>query len=274
MHSQVFPPPRSAHNQTLDEHNRCGSSDPYSKTGASTGLGDGEYCGIGCLGEACLYYQIGCFAGCGTCSLRGKDLYPTQADLDAAGMCKPISPTLGGGDPKHEHELRTHNIDGLSKRGDWTIVNPWRAPGTAGMGNPDFQPCGINSGSKQSFPDPPTSRDHSVPKSGPGTDLAPVGKGPVWKRGSTVEAGWALYANHAGGYSYRLCKVSADGSAVTERCFQGTPLDFVGNTTEIRYIDPSKASVTIPAVTTKVGTHPAGSMWRKNPVPMCNCDLG
>ena len=24
-----------------------------------------------------------------------------------AGNCKPIEPTLGGGDPKHEHELRT-----------------------------------------------------------------------------------------------------------------------------------------------------------------------
>jgi hypothetical protein len=30
----------------------------------------------------------------------------------------------------------------------------------------------------------------------------------------------------------------------------------------------------IPAVTTSVGTYPKGSMWRKNPVPMCNCDLG
>jgi len=32
--------------------------------------------------------------------------------------------------------------------------------------------------------------------------------------------------------------------------------------------------VTIPAVTTSVGTYPKGSMWRKNPIPMCNCDLG
>ena len=56
-------------------------------------------CGIGCLGEACLYYQIGCYAGCGTCSLTGKDLYPTQADLDLADHCKPIEPTLGEGTP-------------------------------------------------------------------------------------------------------------------------------------------------------------------------------
>jgi len=262
--AMVFPQPRSAHNQTLDEHNRCGAADPYSKTGSSTGLGDGEYCGVGCLGEACLYYQIGCYAGCPTCSLTGKDLYPTQADLNLADHCKPIEPTLGGGDPAHERELRTHNVDGLSKRGDWTKVNPWRAPGTAGRGNPDFQPCGINSGSKQSFPNPPTTAK-DVPKSGPGTALPKVGNGPVWTRGSTVEAAWALYANHAGGYSYRLCKVSDDGSAVTEACFQNTPLNFVGEQTEIRYTDPSKPSVKIAAVTTSVGTFPKGSMWRKNP---------
>jgi hypothetical protein len=269
----VFPAPRSAHNQTLDEHNKCGAADPYSKTGSSTGLGDGEYCGVGCLGEACLYYQIGCYAGCPTCSLTGKDLYPTSADLRLADHCEPIEPTLGGGDPAHERELRTHNVDGLSKHGDWTKVNPWRAPGTAGSGNPDFQPCGINSGSKVAFPNPPTTAK-DVPKAGPGTALPPVGKGPVWKRGATVEAAWALYANHAGGYSYRLCKQGADGAPVTEACFQQTPLDFVGAQTEIRYTDANKPSVKIPAVTTAVGTHPEGSQWRKNPVPMCNCDLG
>ena len=58
--------------------------------------------------------------------------------------CQPATPTLGGGDPAHERELRTNNVDGLSQRGDWTKPNPWRAPGTAGKGNPDFQPCGIN----------------------------------------------------------------------------------------------------------------------------------
>jgi len=274
----VFPAPRAAHNQTLDEHNKCGAADPYSKTGTMgnppTGIGNGEYCGVGCIGEACLYYQIGCYAGCATCSLWGKDLYPTQADLDKADHCKPIEPTLGGGDPAHERELRTHNVDGLSARGDWTKVNPWRAPGTAGMGNPNFEPCGINSGGNASFANPETTAK-DVPKAGPGTALPYVGKGPTWKRGSTVEAAWAIYANHAGGYSYRLCKVNDDRTQkVTEACFQQTPLDFVGDQTEIRYTDSSKPSVMIPAVTTSVGTFPKGSMWRKNPVPMCNCDVG
>ena len=27
-----------------------------------------------------------------------------------------------------------------------------------------------------------------------------------WQKGSVVEAAYILYSNHAGGYSYRLCK--------------------------------------------------------------------
>ena len=30
----------------------------------------------------------------------------------------------------------------------------------------------------------------------------------------------------------------------------------------------------INATTTDKGTWPAGSQWRKNPIPMCNCDIG
>jgi len=267
--AMVSPAPRSSHNQTYDDRNKCGSTTPYS----TTGMRKGEYCGIGCLGDACLYYQIGCFAGCPTCSLQGKDLYPTASDFAAANNCKPIEPTLGGGDAAHEYELRTMNIDGLSSMGDWTKPNPWRAPGTAGRGNPNFQPCGINSGSKVSFPDPTTTAQ-DVPKAGPGTLLPSLGSTSTWKGGSVVEASWALYANHGGGYSYRICKKGAKGEVPTEACFQQTPLDFADNMTEIRYIDGSRKPFTIPAVTTSVGTYPKGSMWRKNPVPMCNCDIG
>merc|ERR1712216_1027320 len=30
----------------------------------------------------------------------------------------------------------------------------------------------------------------------------------------------------------------------------------------------------IPAATTSEGTFPAGTQWRRNPIPMCNCDAG
>merc|ERR1712054_72189 len=95
----------------------------------------------------------------------------------------------------------------------------------------------------------------------------------VWKAGSIVEVEWAIYANHGGGYSYRLCK-KEEGKEATEECYQQTPLDFATETTEIRYKDGSKQPFLINATTTSVGTWPEGSQWRKNPIPMCNCDLG
>lgn len=268
--AMVTPAPRAAHNQTLDERNLCHAPNPYSTAGRYPG----EYCGVGCLGDACLYYQVGCFAGCGTCSLTGKDLYPTAADLQKAGNCKPIAPTLGGGDAAHEYELRTMNVDGDSSAGDWTAPMPWRAPGSTGKGNPAFSPCGVNSGSSGSLP-PTTAKD--VPIGESGTKLPSLGPTATWKRGGTAEASWAIYANHGGGYSYRICKKASpgsDGSEVTEDCFQRTPLDFVGNTTRIHFMDGSRDDFEIDAVQTSVGTFPAGSMWRKNPVPMCNCDVG
>ena len=42
----------------------------------------------------------------------------------------------------------------------------------------------------------------------------------------------------------------------------------------MRYHDGSREDFQIPATTTSEGTFPAGSEWRKIPVPMCNCDYG
>ena len=146
----------------------------------------GEYCGLGCIGESCLYYQIGCFQSCGTCSYQGKTLYPVPNDLVAAGCATPPAPTLGGGDAAAEHSLRTYNIDGASALGDWTAWMPWRSPGTAGKGNRKFQPCGVNSGASTAFPLPPA---HGQPAFANGTDLPPLptSSQSVWKAGSVVE---------------------------------------------------------------------------------------
>lgn len=87
----------------------------------------------------------------------------------------------------------------------------------------------------------------------------------VWIAGSEAEVGWAVAANHGGGYSYRLCPA---GQELTEKCFQSTPLDFVGNTQWIQFdaYDPeTRAAIT--AHTVSEGTTPAGSQWRKNPIP-------
>ena len=269
--AMIEPRPRSSHNQVLDDRNKCGCEKTkygcYSKAGK-----EGEYCGPGCIGESCLYYAIGCFQSCGTCSYVGKTLYPVPADLVAAGCQTPPPPTLGGGDPTEERKLRTYNIDSASHFKDWTAWNPWRAPGTAGKGNPAFQPCGVNSGSNPTFPDPPAA---GQPQFANGTDLPPLDTSAqsTWKAGGLANVSWSIYANHGGGYSYRLCR--KDGTAeATEECYQRTPLEFATDKTEIRYLDGSRAPFQIDATTTSAGTWPTGSQWRKNPIPMCNCDIG
>jgi len=264
----VSPAPRSSVfngkvTDPWDQRQQCGSSNPLSPAG----FYPGEYCGLGCVGEACLWYQIGCFAGCPVCGMDGKDLYPTPDDLAAAGNCKPAEPTIT------TKELRTYNIDDLSTHGDWSAVNPWRRPGTTGLGNPDFNPCGISSGGKVDAKTtlPPAT---GYPKGFPGTSLPEInGTKTVWQAGSVQEVNWAIYANHAGGYQYRLCKKDAKGQVTEDGC-QKMPLDFASNATKIVYYDGSRDPFTIPATTTAEGTWPQGSQWRKNPVPMCNCDLG
>ena len=233
--SMLTPPPRQAHGQTANKGSSlCNATNPYSNASSP-----GFYCGLGCLGEACLYYQIGCFQSSPACSYVGKTLYPVPGDLVKAGNApgwRPPAPTLGGGDPTAEKALRTYNIDNQSELGDWTRWNPWRSPGSAGINNPEFQPCGVNSGSIPSFPDPPAS---GQPQFANGTDLPATGPSTTWKRGSVVDAEWSIFANHGGGYSYRLCK-KVPGQPITEACYQQTPLDFADAKTLITYFDGSR----------------------------------
>ncbi len=261
--AMVEPQPRSSHGQVLDDRNKCGCENTpggcYSKAGGE----EGKYCGAGCIGEACLYYAIGCYQSCSQCSYAVHSLYPVHEDLVRAGCPAPLlPPTLGGGDPVEERKLRTINIDSASYFHDWTAVNPWRSPGSAGKGNPAFQPCGVNSGARPDFPDPPAA---GQPKFANGTDLPPLDPSAqsTWTAGGTANVSWAIYANHGGGYSYRLCK--KDGTAEsTEACYQRTPLEFATNTTEIRTVDGSRAPFLIDATTTSAGTWPAHSQWRKS----------
>ena len=89
-----------------------------------------------------------------------------------------------------------------------------------------------------------------------------------WKLGSYQEVAWYCGANHAGGYSYRICKMPEGGlSEVTEECFQQTPLEFVGDEQWVEYAKDRQTGIRteLPALQTTVGTFPAGSMWRANP---------
>ena len=61
-HGMVLSPPaRSSHGQTYGAATQCNSKAPWSNRS--------EPCGLGCVGDACLYYQVGCY--CGAHSGRG-----------------------------------------------------------------------------------------------------------------------------------------------------------------------------------------------------------
>ena len=84
------------------------------------------------------------------------------------------------------------------------------------------------------------------------------------------EVAWYVDANHAGGYSYRLCKIPEEGiSGLTEECFQQTHLDFVGDEQWVEY-NADKGNpgtrTKLTANQTTTGTYPEGSMWRANPL--------
>jgi len=117
------------------------------------------------------------------------------------------------------------------------IMNPWRAPGSA----PIQSPCG--SGYTQASND--------------GLNL-PASVKTSWKRGTSVKAAWAIYQNHGGGYSWRLCPQT---EKPTEACFQAHPLTSPDNTTTVHWTDGREE--TIPTRRTTIG----GVQWTRNPIP-------
>merc|ERR1711935_227039 len=157
--------------------------------------------------------------------------------------------------------------------------NPWMAPGSAAV----FSPCGIAGGNPFGVDgcegDPtdfctwggyaygPDARAWSGLKEAVTTD---------WHRGAKEKVGWALKANHGGGYSYRLCKVGEGGpSVVTEECFQEIPLMFASENSWVQYGWEEENSVVFKANRTTEGTYPAGSEWTMVPIPVCNStDMG
>lgn len=73
--------------------------------------------------------------------------------------------------------------------------------------------------------------------------------------------------------SWRLCPKSGN---ISEECFLQNTLDFVGDTSVIRYAPVQQWGVSrqlpdfeIPAVRVTEGTYPKGSMWTRNPIPGC-----
>jgi len=161
---------------------------------------------------------------------------------------------------------RSINVNVSEGASDWSRKNPWRAPGAApvvGSG------CGSAGGGPVAYANGGSPPD-GIAQGADGLTL-PRRTPTVWPRGSIQEVGMAVSANHAGGYSWRLCKVNGTFSGVSEACFQQTVLRFAGATQFIVYTDGKWSE--IPLVKVTHGTHPAGSEWARFPVPGCSvCD--
>ena len=156
--------------------------------------------------------------------------------------------------------------------------NPWLAPGTA----PVFSPCGTMGGNPLgcrgdgvgNFGDVCIFADETFPggfaKGWNAEEFDWPGEIPVteWSPGSEQEVRWRVHANHAGGYSYRLCRMPEDGiGGVTEDCFRERPLEFAGDKQWVIYTpDEATGHMTeLEAARTTEGTSPPGSMWTANP---------
>jgi len=188
--------------------------------------------------------------GCPTC----------QANLDHKGCGGELCCTAEDGlmEPtNNDPEFRTYDPYGESSDPDRYKYNPWRAPGKA----PVNDPCGLASGGTNA------GTYAAVPagyKSGDkGTEVLPETEATLWQAGATATVGWALSAQHLGGYSYRLCPKD---SALTEECFQSNTLTFAGANSTIHFNDDSQADKKI---MTRTYHAPDGSQWRTNPVPDC-----
>jgi len=128
---------------------------------------------------------------------------------------------------------------------------PWRAPGTT-------------------VPASPCGRKQSNGVDGLSLPRTPLTEDSRWHTGTIVSVAHSIGANHGGGYSWRLCfddgnLTSSTPPDVAEQCFQQHPLRFADDVHVVQWRNGTE--VTIKATQTDIGTVPAGSQWRRNPIP-------
>merc|ERR1711988_715768 len=121
----------------------------------------------------------------------------TGKDGHGVSMCNgTMAPTVN--DPKY---LTYLNNSPWPKWFDFTANNPWRAPGHA----PVQASCGLAAGW---FTEGEAGNGANIPE---GAHLGEYGRElpavirSVWTAGSVQEVGMRIFANHGGGYAYRLC---------------------------------------------------------------------
>ena len=253
-------------------------------------------------GQSCYWFSNGCTIGCDACDGTHNHyghgsqswLYDnmTQSEIVKAGLFikDPFTPAKGMMtlDPKTrslfnissncEHRTTNATVCAESLRtcntqsecggpDDYYYFSPWRAPGSA----PVIDSCGSAGGR---HPGQGTGgagaqfQNSSVAKAGDvGSKLPAMPSQATWTAGVSYEVGWTVMANHGGGYAYRLASAS---EPLTEATFRKLPLNFVGNST-LRWGGDHSTQLSFDSEAkgwqTSEGTTPAGSQWRKNPIP-------
>jgi len=223
---------------------------PAREAGATTTPGNHGPCENG----ACIWFSQGCTIGC-----------DCNEDNDPATFYKSGCNTTQKA-IVNDPEYRTFNIYNQAVYpylSDWSYYHPWRAPGTAKVLNP----CGLSGGSTKNNDIAGGYGKYTIVgvQGYPGTKLPPVNYKTIWQRGTDVEVGWGISANHGGGYQYRLCPKESD---LTEECFQKNPLNFSQNTQVLQWMNGDWLQ--IDATVVSVGD----STWMKNPIPACDDPSG
>lgn len=253
-------------------------------------------------GQACYWFSNGCTVGCARCdgssnhvghgSQRFLFKGMSAAALRARNLSieDPFSPPPGAlalnqttakslaiapncADPKTaptvcDPRLRTANTQAAcGSKEDVYYYSPWRAPGAA----PVIDACGMAGGR---FPGQGVGgagaqfQNSSVMRQGDAGSALPRGPpAAVWRAGDSPEVGWTVMANHGGGYAYRLAPADAP---LTENTFRKLPLAFDGPSA-LRWDGDRAADMRFDSAArgwqVSTGTVPAGSSWRKNPIP-------
>jgi len=150
---------------------------------------------------------------------------------------------------------------------------PWAAPGSApSLGGG----CGIFGGNPYGCP---AGNDTRAPGSVCGQFKSPRGTFAFgssaldvefpqaltteWPLGSQQNVAWVAKGGHGGGYTYRLCKMPAEGKqAITEECFAQNVLEFAKPFTKVRPLEKLGKWKKVKQEDLTEGTYPPGSAWR------------